>query len=66
MAQLSNGEVDLIDFISSSQAATLNYQFIAEDENLSDNMYRIIISKIKNCEYLALNLLPYHSNQITP
>ena len=52
MAPLDKDEVNLIDFILSSQAATPCSHFNLENENICDEMYRQMSSKIENCKFL--------------
>ena len=52
MALLDEDEVNLIDFILLSQAATPSSHFNLENENICEEMYRQMSSKIKNCKFL--------------
>ena len=52
MALLGIDEVNLIDFILSSHAATPSSQFNLENENMCNEMYKQISSKIANCKLL--------------
>ena len=52
MALLDEDEVNLIDFILSSQAATPSSRFNLENENICEEMYRQMSSKIENCKFL--------------
>ena len=52
MVLLGEDEVNLIDFILSSQAAVPSSHFNLENENICDKMYRQMSSKIKKCKFL--------------
>ena len=52
MALLGEDEVNLIDFLLSSQAATPSSHFSLENENMCNEMYKQMSSKIENCKIL--------------
>ena len=52
MARLDEDEVNLLDFILSSQAATPSSHFNLENDNICEEMYRQMSSKIENCKFL--------------
>ena len=52
MALLDEDEVNLIDCILSSQAATPSSRFNLENDNICEEMYGQMSSKIKNCKFL--------------
>ena len=56
MALLDEDEVNLIDFILSSQAASPSSHFNLENENICEEMYRQMSSKIENCKFLDNSL----------
>ena len=56
MALLDKDEVNLIDFILSSQVATPSFPFNLENENICEEMYRQMSSKIENCKFLNNSL----------
>ena len=56
MAFLDEDEVNLIDFILSSQAATPSSHFKSENENICEEMFRQMSSKIESCKFLDNSL----------
>ena len=56
MALLDEDEVISIDFILSSQAATPSSHFNLENDNICEEMYRQMSSKIENCKLLDNSL----------
>ena len=63
MALLDEDEVNLIDFILSSQAATPSSHFNLENENICEEMCRQMASKIKNCKFLDNSLTCVQSSE---
>ena len=56
MALLDDDEVNLIDFILSSQAATPSSHFNLENENICEEMYRQMSSEIEKCKFFDNSL----------